>query len=87
MDSTKDANRLMIINATFSDANVYVLKILKLIKHEPASEGAVGCYCPRIAITSYLQRVIKLPDEGHQGQVKIEHLLRSKVWFPYMDSK
>ena len=41
----------------------------------------------RIFVPSTLQdRVIELAHEGHQGIVRTKQLLRSKVWFPKMDS-
>jgi hypothetical protein len=41
----------------------------------------------RIFVPSSLQdRVIELAHEGHQGIVRTKQLLRSKVWFPKMDS-
>ena len=40
----------------------------------------------RIMILSSIQnKVIGLAHEGHQGLVKTKMLLRSKVWFPFMD--
>ncbi len=30
----------------------------------------------------HMQRAIEIAHEGHQGMVKIEKLLREKVWFP-----
>jgi hypothetical protein len=41
----------------------------------------------RVVIPQSLQqRVIILAHEGHQGLVKTKELLRSKVWFPGIDS-
>ena len=41
----------------------------------------------RIFVPSTLQdRVIELAHEGHQGIVRTKQLLKSKVWFPKMDS-
>ena len=41
----------------------------------------------RIVVPKGLQkRVVKFAHEGHQGLVKTRSLLRSKVWFPRMDS-
>jgi len=41
----------------------------------------------RIVIPDALQKqVVELAHEGHQGLVKTRTLLRSKVWFPRMDS-
>ena len=41
----------------------------------------------QMAIPQSLQpRVVQLLHEGHQGEVKTKALLRSKVWFPGVDS-
>ena len=41
----------------------------------------------RIVVPDALQkRVVELAHEGHQGLVKTRSLLRSKVWFPRMES-
>ena len=41
----------------------------------------------QMAIPQSLQpRVVQLAHEGHQGEVKTKALLRSKVWFPGVDS-
>ena len=73
----------------FPDTDVNALKIIKLIKHEFASaDGKWLLRDSRIVMPNALQeRVIELAHEWHQGKVKIKRLLRSKVWFPYMDSK
>ena len=40
----------------------------------------------RIVIPVTMRRkVVQIVHEGHQGLVKTKSLLRSKVWFPYMD--
>lgn len=36
---------------------------------------------------SLQDQVVKLAHQGHQGLTKTKHLLRSKVWFPKLDSK
>ena len=73
----------------FPDTDINALKIMKLIKHEFASaDGKWLLRDSRIVMPSELQeRVIELAHEGHQGKVKTKRLLRSKVWFPFMNSK
>ena len=76
-------------NLPFPDTDVNVPKIMKHVKHEFASVGSnLLLRNSRIVIPCALQeRVIELAHERHQGKVKTKRLLRSKAWFPYMDSK
>ena len=74
----------------FGQGNVLdALKVMKTIRYEFASDdGKLLLRNARLVIPEKLQeRVKELAHGGHQGQVKTKSLLRSKVWFPFMDSK
>ena len=64
------------------------LKIFANIRSELTSvDGKLVLRGNRIVIPDVLQkRVVELAHEGHQGLVKTRSLLRSKVWFPRMDT-
>ena len=65
------------------------LKIFANIRSELTSvDGNLELRGSRIAVPDALQKrvVVELAHEGHQGLVKTRSLLRSKVWFPRMDS-
>ena len=64
------------------------LKIFANVRSELTSvDGNLVLRGRRIVIPDALQKqVVKLAHEGHQGLVKTRTLLRSKVWFPRMDS-
>ena len=64
------------------------LKIFANVRNELTSvDGNIVLHGNRIVIPVALQkRVIELAHEGHQGLVKTCSLLRSKVWFPKMDT-
>ena len=64
------------------------LKIFEKVWNELTSvDGNIVLRGNRIVIPDALQkRVIEQAHEGHQGLVKTRSLLRSKVWFPKMDT-
>ena len=64
------------------------LKIFANIRSELTSvDGNLVLRGSRIVVPDALQKqVVELAHEGHQGLVKTRSLLRSKVWFPRMDS-
>ena len=64
------------------------LRIFTNIRRELTSEdGNLVLRGSRIVVPDAVQkRVVELAHEGHQGLVKTRSLLRSKVWFPRMDS-
>ena len=64
------------------------LKIFANVQNELTSvDGNIVLRGNRIVIPDALQkRDIELAHEGHQGLVKTCSLLRSKVWFPKMDT-
>ena len=64
------------------------LRIFANIRSELTSvDGNLVLGGSRIVVPDALQkRVVELAHEGHQGLVKTRSLLRSKVWFPRMDS-
>ena len=64
------------------------LKIFANVRNELTSvDGNIVLRGNRIVIPDALQkRVIEQAHEGHQGLVKTRSLLRSKVWFPKMDT-
>ena len=64
------------------------LKIFANIRSELTSvDGNLVLRGNRIVVPDALQkRVVELAHEGHQGLVKTRSLLRSKVWFPRMES-
>ena len=64
------------------------LKIFANVRNELTSvDGNIVLRGNRIVIPDALQkRDIELAHEGHQGLVKTCSLLRSKVWFPKMDT-
>ena len=64
------------------------LKIFANVRGELTSvDGNLVLRGSRIVIPDALQKqVVELAHEGHQGLVKTRTLLRSKVWFPRMDS-
>ena len=65
-----------------------MLKIFANIRSELTSvDGKLVLCGNRIVIPDVLaKRVVELAHEGHQGLVKTCSLLRSKVWFPRMDT-
>ena len=64
------------------------LKIFANVRSELTSVDSNLVLCgSRIVISDALKKqVVELAHEGHQGLVKTRTLLRSKVWFPRMDS-
>ncbi|KAK3716437.1 hypothetical protein QZH41_016846, partial [Actinostola sp. cb2023] len=70
------------------DGDATALQIFANIRSELTSvDGKLILRGRRIVIPDALQRrVVQLAHEGHQGLVKTRSLLRSKVWFPKMDS-
>ena len=64
------------------------LKIFANVRNELTSvDGNIVLHGNRIVIPDALQkRDIELAHEGHQRLVKTCSLLRSKVWFPKMDT-
>ena len=57
------------------------------IKHEICTIGKLVMRGERIVIPSTLcKRVLEAAHEGHQAIVKTESHLRTKVWWPKMDS-
>ncbi|KAL9988412.1 hypothetical protein ACROYT_G002850 [Oculina patagonica] len=70
------------------DVDTSTLKIFANVRSELTSvDGNLVLRGSRIVIPDALQKpVVELAHEGHQGQVKTRSLLRSKVWFPRMDS-
>ena len=64
------------------------LKIFANVRNELTSvDGNIVLHGNRIVIPVALQkRVIELAHEGHQGLAKTRSLVRSKVWFPKMDT-
>ena len=64
------------------------LKIFANIRSELTPvDGDLVLRGSRIVVPDALQKqVVELAHEGHQGLVKTRSLLRSKVWFPRIDS-
>ena len=64
------------------------LKIFTNVRNELTSvDGNIVLRRNRIVIPDALQKhLIELAHEGHQGLVKTRSLLRSKFWFPKMDT-
>ena len=57
------------------------------VKDELCVYGELLLRGTRIVVPSILRdRVMKIAHEGHQGVVKTKNRLRSKVWWPKMDS-
>ena len=70
------------------DGDVSTLRIFANLQNELTSlDGKILLRGSRLVIPDALQkRVVQLAHEGHQGLVKTRSLLRSKVWFPRIDS-
>lgn len=65
-----------------------LLKPFKQIQNELSANETCILRGNRIIIpTSLQEKVIALAHRGHQGIVKTKQLLRTKVWFPGIDSK
>ena len=82
--SSGNWNNLNSNNGTDQD----ILKAFGNVSSELTSvDGKIVLRGNRIVIPTVMQnRVVELAHEGHQGLVKTRTLLRSKVWFPRMDS-
>lgn len=81
-------------NMSQKDLDTYDAEVIKSfngygkMKDELTSvDGKLILRDHRIVVPKSLQdKIISLAHEGHQGMVKTKMLLRSKVWFPAMDS-
>ena len=78
----------MIKSGNFNpDSNAKVRKFSKIFKELTLTSKGYILRDQRLVLpeSMYID-VIKLAHEGHQGLRKTKELLRSKVWFPNMDS-
>ena len=88
IESSKDEElecvRQYIQNGNWNDCK---LVAYSAIKHELCCIGQIIMRGNRIVIPKTLRgNVLKLAHEGHQGITKTKFRLRSKVWWPKMDS-
>ena len=74
--------------STTSDVNEELFQKFRNIRDElTVFDNCILLRSNRIVMPTTLQkRAIELAHRGHQGITKTKALIRSKVWFPYMDA-